>query len=245
MPRARRRHQSSRHRAHDELFGPTAGRSDGRAGSSAGAGQEPPLKQLRDLADRADAAGRPLDAIGHYELLLGADPFDVEARVALARLRERTDQPDLALALLDDGLGRLPERTELLLARARVYGQQRQHAEAEADLRQVLRLHPSHGPAYFELGLVLVRRGRAADAAEAFSRAIAFGPESADTYTELAEALNQSGRLDDAAAALERAVALGSAQPRAYNLMGRVLDRLHRSDEATLMYRRARELGGQ
>ncbi|MGH7629699.1 MAG: tetratricopeptide repeat protein, partial [Gemmatimonadales bacterium] len=201
--------------------------------------------ELLRRASEADSAGRLAEALERYERVLDADPLHIEARVAVARLLERTDRPDLALAVLDDGLARQPDQTELLLARGRAHGQQRRYPAAEADLRRVLRLYPSHGPAHFELGLILMRRGRAADGADAFARAIAFGPESASVYTHLAEALNLSGRLTDAAAALERAVALDPAEPRAYHLLGRVLDRLQRSDEATAMYRRARELAGQ
>jgi Flp pilus assembly protein TadD len=244
MPRARRRRHSDRHRAPDELFGPTAeGGIPSRVAQSGGADPEP--ARLLELANDADSEGRPFDAIAQYERLLAADPLQVAPRIALARLFEQVDRPEMALIVLDEGLVRQPEQVELLLARGRAHGQQRLYREAEADLRRALRLHPSHGPAHFELGLVLVRRGRASEAADAFGRAIACGPESAHTYTELAEALNQSGRLADAAAALERAVALDPAQPRAYNLLGRVLDRLERSDEATRMYRRARELAGE
>jgi len=262
MPGARRRRYSGRHRAHDELFGPTAGRSNAPAGSPSGGGGEPrpPAEaaaadppalgdqtavRLMRLAGEADADGRLDEAIEQYQRVLATNPLHVEARIALVRVFERAERPDLALALLDEGVTRQPDSTEVLLARGRALGQQRRYPEAEADLRRVLRLHPSHGPAHFELGLILVRRGRAPDAADAFARAVAFGPESAHTYTELAEALNQSGRLTDAAAALERAVALDPDQPRPYKLMGRVLDRLLRSDEATLMYRRARELAAR
>jgi Flp pilus assembly protein TadD len=245
MPRARRRHHSGRHRAPDELFGPAAGHSGASAGGPSLHPVEPPSERLLRLANDADAAGRSSEALERYERALAADPRHIDARVGLARLLERTERADLALGVLDEGLLLQPDQTELLLVRGRAHGQQRRYEAAEADLRRVLRLHPSHGPAHFELGLILVRRGRAADAAGAFARAIAFGPESAHAYTELAEALNQSGQLTDAAAALERAVALDPAQPRAYHLLGRVLDRLQRSDEATLMYRRARELAGQ
>ncbi|HEX2450852.1 MAG TPA: tetratricopeptide repeat protein [Gemmatimonadales bacterium] len=233
MPRARRRRHSGRFRAPDEVFGPP------------GDPLEPVAARWRRLAREAAAAGRSREAIDHYERILATDPLQADARIALAQVLERDDRPDLAVLALDDGLARQPDHIELLLARGRAHGQERQYDAAEADLRRVMRLQPAQAAAHFELGLILVRRGRAAEAAEAFARAVALGPANAAAHVELAEALNQSGRLTDAAAALERAVALDPTQSRAYNLLGRVLDRLERSDEATLMYRRARALAGQ
>ena len=239
MPRARRRRYSGRHRAADEPFG----HGEVRAPASPAAGIPETGSFFRGAA--AETAGRDAEARREYARELLADPDNIPARLALVRLLERLEEPEEAFQVLEEGVARHAEDPELRLARGRALGQMRRYAEAEADLRRVLRLQPSHGAAHFELGLILVRRGRATEAADAFARAVAAGPESAQTYTELAEALNQSGRLSEAAAALERAVALDPALPRAYNLLGRVLDRLERADEAAVMYRRAREIAGQ
>ncbi|HEU5169465.1 MAG TPA: tetratricopeptide repeat protein [Gemmatimonadales bacterium] len=253
MPKARRRRQSARQRVHDELFGPAAARGvrpPDAAGAEADpepeaphpAPPEPEAARLYRLARDAEQEGRLEDALRLYEQLLATDPLHLDGRIALARLLELLDRPEAALALLDHAIRELPDRTELLVVRGGAYARLRRYAEAEGDLRRVVRLHPSHGPAHFELGLILLRRGLAAEAADAFARAAAHGAAGAPVYTHLAEALNQSGRLDEAVAALHRSLELDPLQARAYHLLGRVLDRLQRSDQATAMYRRAREL---
>ena len=50
---------------------------------------------------------------------------------------------------------RAPDQTEFLVLRGSILGRLQRYREADADLRRVLRLHPSHAPAQFELGLLL------------------------------------------------------------------------------------------
>jgi len=50
--------------------------------------------------------------------------------------------------------------------------------EAESALRQALRLEPTLGPAYYHLGLVLLKAGRGEEAKAAFRRALELAPDS-------------------------------------------------------------------
>ena len=211
MPGARRRRQSGRHRAHDELFGPTAARSGGR---SAGGADEPPASR-EPTAGSADllrlaAQPKPRDRRRgrHYR---GCSPLIRSTSKGVSVLRgcsSGRSGPIWRSPRSTPGWPNSRTAPSCCWPAAARMGGSGNYPAAEADLRRVVRLHPSHGPAQFELGLVLLRRGRAAEAAYTLGRAIAFGPESAHVYTHLAEALNQSGRVADAASALERALAL-------------------------------------
>ncbi|HEX6643154.1 MAG TPA: tetratricopeptide repeat protein [Gemmatimonadales bacterium] len=187
-------------------------------------------------------AGRFRDAAAHYRAILSKDPRQVDARIGLARAFEADDQPEAALATLTEAIDLSPDQTEYLVVRGGVYGRMRRFAEAEADLRKVLKLHPAHGPALHELGLILLRKGLAAPAAELLQRSAALQPTRPDAYLHLGDALNRAGDLKGAVAALERALELDPSNRHTYNVLGRVLDRLGRPTEAEALYRRAQGL---
>lgn len=200
----------------------------------------------RKTADAAFAAaeaawrdGRFADAVSHYAKALEAVPSFVEARIGHARALELTEEPEAALRSLDEAIAASPDQTEYLVVRGALRGRLRQYAEAEADLRRVLRLHPAHAPALHELGLVLLHRGLAQDAAELLQRALALQPERPGLHLALGDALNLAGRYPAAAEALARATELAPDDRRAWHVYGRVLDRLHRPEDAEQAYRRA------
>jgi tetratricopeptide (TPR) repeat protein len=203
-----------------------------------------PAERLLERADALAAGPRRASAVEVYRELLAADPGHVEARLHLARLHLSMEEPDAALALLGQALRDAPDQTEYLVLRGGLYARLRLYEEAEADLRRVLRLHPSHAPAHLELGQMLWRKGLAVEAAGHFRRSLEFQPDQAAAYRYLGDALNQAGDLPGARAALERAVLLDARDAKAHHLLGRVLDRLGYPEEAREMYCRARDLAG-
>ena len=122
-------------------------------------------------------------------------------------------------------LRRSPDQTEFLVLRGSILGRLQRYREAEADLRRVLRLHPSHAPAQFELGLLLWRRGLVQEAAAAFT---ARSSSSLTTPRPITTWVTRSTRW-----AIWRAPGrpwsgrcrLTPSDAKAYHLMGRVLDR--------------------
>lgn len=196
------------------------------------------------LLERADAAATvsPDQAVTLYRELLAAIPDHVEARVHLARLLERKGDLEDAVRTLSTGLKLTPDQPELLRLRGALLGRLRRYREAEADLRGVLRAHPTDGPAHFELGQLFWRKGLASEAATHFTKSLEHQPENGRALYYLAEALSLMGDLAGANAALERALEAMPRDGRAYHLRGRVLDRLGRFDEAREMYQRSKEL---
>ncbi len=198
------------------------------------------LQQAIDLA----AGGLPGQAIRPFRELLELERGHVEGRLHFARLLDLLEEASEAVDVLSEGLRRSPDQTEFLVLRGAILGRLQRYREAEVDLRRVLRLHPSHGPAQFELGYLLWRRGLVQEAASCFHRALEFQPDNAKTYYYLGDALNQLGDLPAARAAVERALQVSPDDAKAYNLMGRVLDRMNLPEQAQEMYRRGRELAG-
>ena len=115
-------------------------------------------------------------------------------------------------------------------------------ADAEADVRRVLKASPSNPDALMELGLVLLRKGLAAEAGQVLMRRVEQRPDDAETWLYVGEARNQAGNLPAALEALRKSAELDDRNDRVYYLMGRVLDRMGRPDEAMPMYRRSKEL---
>ena len=216
---------------------------------SQGAATLPPIamSSAERLLERADAlagGARASDALPVYRALLAAEPDHVEGRLHLVSLLQRLDEPEQTIDVLGDGLRHAPDQTELLVLRGGIYAHLRKYAESDADLRRVLRLHPSHATAHLELGRLLWRRGLVAEAAGHLQRALEFQPDSARACYYLGEALNQATDLPGARSALQRAVELDPRDGKAHHLLGRVLDRLGCPDEARAMYQRSRELAG-
>lgn len=206
-------------------------------------GMEPPdREQLLQRARDAAREDRFADSEALYHQLLDLEPGHVEATIGLAGLLEIRDR-DAAIRFLDASLKTQPDQAEYLLARAAARRRQKELPEAEVDARRVLKLHPNHPGGLFELGLVLLRKGLAAEAGQVLMRRVEQRPDDAECWYYIGEARNQAGNMPAALEALQRAAALDTTDARTFNLLGRVLDRLGRPDEAMEMYRRGRDLG--
>ena len=140
-------------------------------------GSPPPLRRGTS-ASRSSASSGPMSwplvpfpaqAIRHYRELLELEPVHIEGRLHFARLLDRLEEANEAVDVLSEGLRRAPDQTEFLVLRGSILGRLQRYREADADLRRVLRLHPSHAPAQFELGLLLWRRGLVQEAAVSLS----------------------------------------------------------------------------
>src|ERR1700752_2467487 len=89
--------------------------------------------------------------------------------------------------------------------------------EAEAALGRAIELKPDHQRAQNNLGMVLARSGRGAEALDAFRRA---GCTQADAHANLAYGLTLNGSLPDAREQYERALAADSNSTAARKGLG-------------------------
>jgi len=108
--------------------------------------------------------------------------------------------------------------------------------------RQVLAIHPESPEVHYNLGNLLNARGQAAQAVDAFSRAVRSKPDYAEAHNNLGMALAGLGRHEEAIAAYRRALEYRPNQPVIHNNLGIALKERGQFDEAIAVYRRALEL---
>ena len=137
-----------------------------------------------------------------------------DPRLATAQSLLAAGNAAAAKSLLDSMLGssRLAgdDRRVALLLRARAYEDRRELAEAIADTRAALTLHPADPRTHNALGILCADAGDAAGALAAFARATELDPGYARAWNNLGNALRDGGRTSEAMGAFSRAV---TAQP--------------------------------
>ena len=90
------------------------------------------------------------------------------------------------VALVDDALEAEPEHVPLLLLRARAHFALRRDLEAQADLRDIIRLDPQCGSAYRMLGELAARRDEYESAGIFFREAVRLDPDDQEASDWLA-----------------------------------------------------------
>lgn len=90
------------------------------------------------------------------------------------------------VALISDALEAEPEHVPLLIVRARAHFALRRDLEAQADLRDIIRLDPQCGAAYRMLGELAARRDEYESAAIFFREALRLSPGDGDAADWLA-----------------------------------------------------------
>jgi tetratricopeptide (TPR) repeat protein len=90
------------------------------------------------------------------------------------------------VALINDALEAEPEHVPLLILRARAHFALRRDLEAQADLRDIIRLDPQCGTAYRMLGELAARRDEYESAAIFFREALRLSPGDGDAADWLA-----------------------------------------------------------
>lgn len=174
----------------------------------AGSGQRAmaALQQAQDLVDEGHAA----DALEAARAAVRLDPSHAEARRLAIQLALETGELSVAMTLIDDGLRRNPQDTDLGVLRARQLLAQGRPDEALAALQSLPRLSPeAHG---LKAGL-LANGGNYPQAIAAYEQALRLRPTNATWWLGLGVALDNQGRALQARQAYARARALGSLRP--------------------------------
>lgn len=135
-------------------------------------------------------------------------PYDPELTVAMANFKARQNEPERAIALLEEGYLKGNTPLQFLLAMAQRYMTQGDFAQAEVRLDEALRLAPHSGDALAVFGELALQRGDEASAVQFLETATSHSPGSPGIFILLAQAYEQSGRLDEAHQAYDRVLAL-------------------------------------
>jgi len=113
---------------------------------------------------------------------------------------------------------------------------------AEACFREAARIAPHFAEPYANLGLVLDKKGAAAEAESCYRRSIALNPGHAKTHMNLGALLALQKRFGEAEAAYRRAIALNPRAPVAWSNLGVLYACIKREPEAEQCYRTAMDL---
>ena len=189
-----------------------------------------------NLGAALEALGKASDAAQAYEAVLGIDPGDAYANFNLGRLLYAQGALPRAAELLEKALLRKPEFPEALVVLSSVQEARGDLEPALASLQAALRLRPAYGGALRNLGLLLARLDRWADAEDALRHAAA---DDADAQYWRGNALVHLERPQEAAACFREALRIRPdfAEPHCY--LGSILGDQGRRDEAIAHLARA------
>ncbi|USX54875.1 tetratricopeptide repeat protein [Lentzea sp. HUAS12] len=142
----------------------------------------------------------------------------VFTRNGLALVEVREQKPEVALALVNDGMARLDRelgpdehvlhRLVLRYNRAQVYGAMGRLDDALADYSHVLERDPNFPEHHFNVGNVLRRLGRDEEAVDAYREALRLSPPFPEAHYNIGDALLALGDVEGAMAAFSYVIEL-------------------------------------
>lgn len=112
------------------------------------------------------------------------------------------------LAVIDEMIGNLNDRAQVLLADAKAKIAERNYSEAAALLRNAAELRPGYADVQCLLGQCLLELDQVDNALPHFERAIEINPKYAEAHAQRGIALKRMRRADDAKRAFERVLAI-------------------------------------
>jgi tetratricopeptide (TPR) repeat protein len=218
---------------------------------------EKAYEMIKSVGERQPDIASNLSSLGSVLLMLNRveeaeeslhralelEPRSGPARLGLARIAQRRNDEEAALALLHEvieidpgssgpaaynAIGRLELRKRAL------------EAASEAFLA-ALAIDRLNGPAYDGLASVLIEEGRSDEAIPYLEISLRFRPAQPQTLVTLAQVLRDRAEFDRAIALCERALAMSPKLATAYNTLGRIYRMQGDDERARDMYRSAME----
>jgi predicted TPR repeat methyltransferase len=188
-------------------------------------------------------AGRWPDAVYAYETAARLDPNLAAAYHALGTALRESGRPADAVASYRRALELNPaSAAEVYNDLGLTFARAGDARLAEEHLRQAVSLRSNDPKPRRNLGRLLLRLGRGAEAAEVLAELARAGTAPADVHHDLAVALAQTGRLDQAVEHFRRAVALRPDDAEGYCNLGLALEDHGDTAGAAAAYGRARDL---
>ncbi|HTP82726.1 MAG TPA: putative 2OG-Fe(II) oxygenase [Alphaproteobacteria bacterium] len=194
---------------------------------------------LLHLAQQALQSGHLQVAIQQCLRLWHANSGHAEAAGLLAVLYARTGEPDKALEFAGHAIEARPDDSRLRFNRAAIRESVGDDAGAETDYEAACRLDGTNLAARINLGNLLLRNDRLADAEACFAAAATAFPLAAEAHEGLGIALQRQKRSAEALAALHRARALNPDHPRIDANLGWALLEGGEADGAAAQFDRA------
>jgi tetratricopeptide (TPR) repeat protein len=176
---------------------------------------------------QAQVMSKQGDLAGAREFLRKVDAGNNQQRVQLilaeAQLLRDANQTGEAFKVVERGLDKLPENTDLLYDYAMLAEKLDRMDILESSLRKVIRIKPDHAHAYNALGYSLADRSeRLAEAREFIETALKLAPDDAFIIDSMGWVLYRLGQTEEALKYLRRAYA-GRPDPEIAAHLGEVL----------------------
>ncbi len=189
------------------------------------------VETLVNLGHICAAVGRPEEARTFYRRVLEIEPWNSEARQALASVQQAASSVQ-------------PRRTaEDLHGEASRHAAAARYQEASSLLEELIRLYPDYALGYNDLGVVRYQLGNSTGACTAYERAVELQPKNANFRKNLADLyVAEMGRTDDA---IRIYLELFREQPRDMEILlalGQICSAVGRPEEAKTFFRRALEI---
>ena len=198
-----------------------------------------PTVQARHVENALDGGDGDLEA-KTLRGWLAANPGDLDARMALARLYNQRGFPELALEHYRFAAARYPDSPAVTMALAKTLRQMGQAHQAVEVIHAALERHPGGDWQLLSLeGVLEDEQGELAAAGAAFEHAVALAPERSDLHNNLGYNLMLRGDLDKATVEFRQALTLDSHSEIARNNLASALASQSRSSEAFEAWRSA------
>jgi len=162
----------------------------------------------RQIQNAVDAGDGDMEARGLRQRL-AANPDDLDARLALARLYAQRSLPDLALEHYRLAAIRFPDSEPVALGVAKTLREMSEGTQALEALQAFVATHANAGWELLSLqGILLDERGRYTDAEASHRAALALDVNRSSLHNNLGYNLTLQGKRSEAAAEFHRALAI-------------------------------------
>lgn len=205
--------------------------------------------ELYNLLSQAyEGNGQTLEAYNALRTAVKLDPQDENNYLDLAALCVDHANYDLAMEIVNIGVGNFPQSDRLHLQRGAVLAMKGRSAEAAADFETASKLAPQKDLPYVARGITLLQAGEAAKAIELLRQRTAASPNDYMGHYILAEALNRDGPAPgspeerEAVLSLEKSIRLKPDFSGARATLGKTLLRRGEVDRAIRELEKALEL---
>jgi tetratricopeptide (TPR) repeat protein len=171
--------------------------------------------------------GEARKAIAGCERAMELEADHLDALRLMAELHIRAGQPDQALSAVRPYLARHPEDVSLLGVVGAAQGARKDHVQAAATYREMIRKMPTNPRGPYLLGLALRKLGREEEAAASFEAALKLDPAFLEPLDQVAGLLAaRGGRWADGARRIEQQIAVVPESAAHSYLLGTYLSRM-------------------
>ncbi len=182
-------------------------------------------------------------AIKTFEILKAKDPGNVSGYLYLSFLYNKRKDTKAAAAVLEEGVSRLPENTDLKLYLGGAYLDKKDYDGAELQYRALLALKATDVRGNYFLGVCCERKKNFAEAFQRFRKVVELDPQNADALNYLGFMYADRGEnLQEAHAWLKKACELEPGNGAYVDSLGWVLYKLGKNAEARIKLEEAVKL---